>query len=86
MLPGEIVALTRGGPVSCCIVPRPFPVDPAFCIFEYVYFARPDSIFEGQMVYDVRMECGRQLAQEAFVDADIVSTVPESATPSALGM
>ncbi|XP_022647524.1 amidophosphoribosyltransferase-like [Varroa destructor] len=85
VLPGEIVALTRGGPVSCCIVPRPFPVDPAFCIFEYVYFARPDSIFEGQMVYDVRMECGRQLAQEAFVDADIVSTVPESATPSALG-
>ncbi|XP_076042652.1 phosphoribosylamidotransferase 2 [Oratosquilla oratoria] len=58
---------------------------PAFCIFEYVYFSRPDSIYEGQQVYTVRMRCGRQLALETAVDADIISTVPESATPAALG-
>ncbi|XP_050719052.1 amidophosphoribosyltransferase-like isoform X1 [Eriocheir sinensis] len=58
---------------------------PAFCIFEYVYFARADSVFEGQQVYSVRQRCGRQLAIEAPVDADIISTVPESATPAALG-
>ncbi|XP_045102172.1 amidophosphoribosyltransferase-like isoform X3 [Portunus trituberculatus] len=58
---------------------------PAFCIFEYVYFARADSVFEGQQVYSVRQRCGRQLAIESPVDADIISTVPESATPAALG-
>ncbi|XP_071551404.1 amidophosphoribosyltransferase-like [Panulirus ornatus] len=58
---------------------------PAFCIFEYVYFARADSIFEGQQVYSVRQRCGRQLALEAPVEADIISTVPESATPAAMG-
>ncbi|KAG0730296.1 Amidophosphoribosyltransferase [Chionoecetes opilio] len=58
---------------------------PAFCIFEYVYFARADSVFEGQQVYSVRQRCGQQLALESPVDADIISTVPESATPSALG-
>lgn len=57
----------------------------AFCIFEYVYFARGDSIFEGQMVYSVRIECGRQLAREAPVTADIVSSVPESGTAAAHG-
>ncbi|KAK7074888.1 hypothetical protein SK128_002805 [Halocaridina rubra] len=57
----------------------------AFCIFEYVYFARADSIYEGQQVYSVRKRCGRQLAIEAPVDADIISTVPESATPAAMG-
>ncbi|CAL4148017.1 unnamed protein product, partial [Meganyctiphanes norvegica] len=61
------------------------PAPPAFCIFEYVYFARPDSIFEGQQVYQVRQRCGRQLALEAPVEADLISTVPESATPAALG-
>ncbi|KAL1432839.1 hypothetical protein MTO96_013039 [Rhipicephalus appendiculatus] len=85
VLPGEIVEITKHGPKSVCIVPRPYTAPPAFCIFEYVYFARPDSIFEGQMVYTVRRECGKQLAREAFVEADIVSTVPESATPAALG-
>ncbi|KAH8025707.1 hypothetical protein HPB51_010791 [Rhipicephalus microplus] len=85
VLPGEIVEITKHGPKSVCIVPRPYTAPPAFCIFEYVYFARPDSIFEGQMVYTVRRECGKQLAREAAVEADIVSTVPESATPAALG-
>lgn len=57
----------------------------AFCIFEYVYFARADSSFEGQRVQTVREECGRILAEESFVDADIVSTVPESASAATLG-
>ncbi|KAM9848482.1 amidophosphoribosyltransferase [Aulostomus maculatus] len=85
VLPGEIVQISRRGVKSLSIVPRREGDLPAFCIFEYVYFARPDSIFEGQMVYTVRQRCGRQLAIEAPTDADVVSTVPESATPAALG-
>jgi len=50
-----------------------------------VYFAKSDSVLEGQQVHKVRYECGIQLAREAKVDADIVSTVPDSATPAALG-
>ncbi|XP_077135835.1 amidophosphoribosyltransferase isoform X2 [Ranitomeya variabilis] len=86
VLPGEIVKISRAGVQTLDIVPRYRETDPsAFCIFEYVYFARPDSIFEGQMVYSVRRRCGQQLAIEAPVEADLVSTVPESATPAALG-
>ncbi|XP_071751730.1 amidophosphoribosyltransferase [Centroberyx gerrardi] len=85
VLPGEIVQISKHGVKSLSVVPRPEGDVPAFCIFEYVYFARPDSIFEGQMVYTVRQRCGRQLAIEAPTDADVVSTVPESATPAALG-
>lgn len=85
VLPGEIVQISQHGVKSLSIVPRPEGDLPAFCIFEYVYFARPDSIFEGQMVYTVRQRCGRQLAIEAPTDVDLVSTVPESATPAALG-
>uniref|UniRef100_A0AAY4D4B2 Amidophosphoribosyltransferase n=1 Tax=Denticeps clupeoides TaxID=299321 RepID=A0AAY4D4B2_9TELE len=83
--PGEIVQISKSGVKTLSVVPRPEGDPPAFCIFEYVYFARPDSIFEGQMVYTVRQRCGRQLAIEAPTDADVVSTVPESATPAALG-
>ncbi|CAI5678486.1 unnamed protein product [Oreochromis niloticus] len=85
VLPGEIVQISRHGVTSLSVVPRPEGGLPAFCIFEYVYFARPDSIFEGQMVYTVRQRCGRQLAFESPTDADVVSTVPESVTPAALG-
>ncbi|XP_053559913.1 amidophosphoribosyltransferase [Bombina bombina] len=85
VLPGEIVKISQDGIQTLDIVPRPAGDPSAFCIFEYVYFARPDSIFEGQMVYSVRRRCGQQLAVEAPVDADLVSTVPESATPAALG-
>ncbi|XP_043546340.1 amidophosphoribosyltransferase [Chiloscyllium plagiosum] len=85
ILPGEIVQISKNGVQTLDVVPRAGGDPPAFCIFEYVYFARPDSIFEGQMVYTVRQRCGRQLAIEAPVDADLVSTVPESATPAALG-
>ncbi|CAM9453802.1 amidophosphoribosyltransferase [Lampetra fluviatilis] len=83
--PGEMVAISRGGVRSLGVVPRPHADPPAFCIFEYVYFARPDSVFEGQMVYTVRHRCGQRLATEAPVAADLVSAVPESATPAALG-
>uniref|UniRef100_A0A8C4NGZ7 Amidophosphoribosyltransferase n=1 Tax=Eptatretus burgeri TaxID=7764 RepID=A0A8C4NGZ7_EPTBU len=85
LFPGEIVQITSTGYISLDVVPRPNDAPPAFCIFEYVYFARPDTIFEGQMVYTVRKRCGRQLALEWPVEADVVSTVPESATPAALG-
>lgn len=88
--PGEIVEITKNGVRTIDIVERPRDennqvLPQAFCIFEYVYFARSDSIFEGQMVYTVRMECGRQLALEAKVEADIVSSVPESGTAAAHG-
>nr|XP_006000233.1 PREDICTED: amidophosphoribosyltransferase [Latimeria chalumnae] len=83
--PGEIVKISKRGVQSLAVVPRPKEDPPAFCIFEYVYFSRPDSIFEGQMVYTVRQRCGQQLAIESPVEADLVSTVPESATPAAIG-
>lgn len=83
--PGEIVELTRDGIKTIDIVDCPENRRHAFCIFEYVYFARSDSIFEGQMVYSVRLQCGRQLAREAGVVADIVSSVPESGTAAAHG-
>lgn len=83
--PGEIIELTRNGYRTVDIVERPDYKKMAFCIFEYVYFARGDSIFEGQMVYSVRMQCGRQLAREAPIQADIVSSVPESGTAAAHG-
>jgi amidophosphoribosyltransferase len=57
----------------------------ALCSFEYVYFARPDSLLEGQIVHETRQRLGRQLAIEAPVDADLVIGVPDSATPAAIG-
>nr|XP_039262265.1 amidophosphoribosyltransferase-like [Styela clava] len=83
--PGEIIKLTQNGVSVLGKVPRPDQGNPALCIFEYVYFARPDSVLEGQMVYSARYRCGVQLAIEAPVEADVVSTVPESATPAAFG-
>ncbi len=58
---------------------------PAFCAFEFVYFARPDSRFQGRSVHQVRKELGRRLAREAPVDADVVIGVPESSLPAAAG-
>ncbi|VDL87095.1 unnamed protein product [Nippostrongylus brasiliensis] len=81
--PGEIVEITRKGIRSVCQMKPQNPQ--AMCIFEYVYFARNDSIIEGQQVQTVREECGRILAQEAHVDADIVSNVPDSSTAAAIG-
>jgi amidophosphoribosyltransferase len=66
---------------------RPFPkTKPAMCVFEYVYFSRPDSrIFGAGAVYQTRKRLGHQLAKEAWVDADIVIPVPDSGVPAALG-
>lgn len=85
VFPGEIIEMTRHGIRTIDIVERPDNKTQAFCIFEYVYFARSDSMFEGQMVYAVRLQCGRQLAIEHPVEADIVSSVPESGTAAAHG-
>ncbi|EDW50760.1 amidophosphoribosyltransferase [Drosophila sechellia] len=83
--PGEIIELSRNGYRTVDIVERPDYKRMAFCIFEYVYFARSDSMFEGQMVYSARLQCGRQLARESPLDADLVSSVPESGTAAAHG-
>lgn len=80
--PGEIVRIDNTGVTS--IIGRRSPKR-ALCVFEYVYFARPDSQLEGQFVHSVRQRLGRQLAREAFVDADVVVGVPDSATPAAIG-
>ncbi|XP_045509548.1 amidophosphoribosyltransferase-like isoform X1 [Colias croceus] len=85
VLPGEIVEMSRHGIRTVDVVERPAGKQQAFCIFEYVYFARADSMFEGQMVYSARLQCGRMLARESPVDADIVSSVPESGTAAAHG-
>ncbi len=79
---GEVVVITPEGLESH----RPFPKRPARpCIFEYIYFARPDSIVGGRSVYDVRKHMGRQLAAEARVDADVIVPVPDSGVPAAIG-
>ncbi|XP_044756034.1 amidophosphoribosyltransferase-like [Coccinella septempunctata] len=83
--PGEIIEMTREGIKTIDIIKIEGLRSLAFCIFEYVYFARGDSIFEGQMVFAVRMQCGRQLAIEHPVEADIVSSVPESGNAAAHG-
>ena len=80
--PGEMVVITEKGITSH----RPFPPRrPQPCIFEYVYFSRPDSVLEGKSVYEVRREIGRELAREAPVEADMVCTVPDGGTPGAIG-
>ncbi len=80
--PGEALMIDDDGPRT--ILYRPAP-KPALCLFEYIYFARPDSILQDQLIHSVRMELGRELAREAPVDADIVMGVPDSATPAAIG-
>jgi amidophosphoribosyltransferase len=80
--PGEMIVITRGGMTSH------FPwkkVQPTPCIFEHVYFARPDSFIFGKNVYLVRKEMGRQLAREHGVEADVVIAVPDSGVPAAMG-
>ncbi len=80
--PGEIVRMDANGLSS--IVGRN-PERRALCVFEYVYFARPDTVFEGQVIHSVRQRMGHQLAREAPADADIVIPVPDSAIPAAIG-
>lgn len=80
--PGEIIRFSSEGVLSEMGVE---PQRRASCLFEYVYFARPDSVMDGQSVYVARREMGRILAREAPVDADLVVGVPDSGLPSAMG-
>ncbi len=80
--PGEMVVITDEGIESI----RPFAQAASrFCIFEYVYFARPDSHFSGTSVYAVRKRIGQELALEAPANADVVIPVPDSGNPAAMG-
>jgi amidophosphoribosyltransferase len=79
---GEIVVISESGIESL----HPFPKRPARpCIFEYIYFARPDSVVRGRSVYEVRKAMGKQLARETAIDADVIVPVPDSGVPAALG-
>ena len=82
VMPGEVVRFNKDGMSSEQAVPAR---EWASCIFEYVYFARPDSVIDGQSVYQARRSLGRILAREAPADADLVVGVPDSGIPSALG-
>src|SRR5690606_224745 len=80
--PGEVVVFDENGVESH----KPFsPMPPRPCIFEYIYFARPDSIVGGRSVYAVRKAMGAELARESHVAADVVVPVPDSGVPAALG-
>jgi amidophosphoribosyltransferase len=80
--PGEMVVIDAKGVESF----HPFDRRPSrFCIFEHVYFSRPDSILGGRSVYETRRAIGVELAREAPVDADLVCPVPDSGTPAAIG-
>jgi len=80
--PGEIVIISKDGLKS---INTTIPSKRTFCIFEFIYFARPDSIFRGKNVYQIRKAHGKCLAREAPVDADFVMPFPDSGTYSALG-
>lgn len=80
--PGEVVVINQQGVTSFSPFP---PTRKAFCVFEYVYFSRPDSQIFGHDVYPIRKKMGYQLAREAGVPADIVIPVPDSGIAAALG-
>jgi amidophosphoribosyltransferase len=84
VLPGEVVAITPDGITSDTSMMIPEEKE-ARCIFEYIYFARPDSRLDGKSVYASRIKAGRYLAIDSPVDADIVTGVPESGNAAALG-
>ena len=80
--PGEMIVVTKDG------IESHFPFKPQphrFCVFEYIYFARPDSNVEGRNVYEARKRIGQVLAAEAPVSADMIIPVPDSGVPAALG-
>ncbi len=79
---GEVVIINEKGLTSY----RPFPKYPARpCIFEYIYFSRPDSIVGGRCVYDVRQKMGVELAIESAPEADVIVPIPDSGVPAAIG-
>lgn len=80
--PGEMLVITKAGIKSI----KPFPAKQSrFCVFEYIYFARPDSVLEGRGVYHARKTIGAELAKESLANADLVVPVPDSGVPAALG-
>ncbi len=80
--PGELVVIDKDGVHSS----KPFPAAPRhMCIFEYVYFARPDSTIDGISVYEARKNLGRALVAEHPVEADVVIPVPDSGVPATIG-
>lgn len=81
--PGEIVVITKDGVKSARFAP--VREKSAFCIFEHIYFARPDSVVFGQTVHMVRQALGRNLAKEHPVEADLVCPIPDSGTSAAIG-
>ncbi len=85
--PGEIVVFDKDSPQNGPRSIQAFPAQErrAFCMFEYVYFSRPDSTINGRNVYEVRKEMGRQLAREHPVEADMVVPVPDSGVYAAIG-
>jgi len=80
--PGEIIVVDKNGMRSLQVMHSPRK---AHCVFEYIYFARPDSNVDGLNVYLSRRELGKQLARECGVDVDMVISVPDSGTAAALG-
>ena len=81
--PGEIVTIDAEG-VRSTRIPRAAGRE-AMCSFEFIYFARPDSVMQGRSLYEARVRMGRELAREAPADADIVIALPDSGTPAAIG-
>ncbi len=80
--PGEMVVINGNGVESM----RPFSSEKSrFCLFEHVYFSRPDSFYGGRSVYETRRQIGVELAREAPVEADLICPVPDSGTPAAIG-
>jgi amidophosphoribosyltransferase len=80
--PGEAVVLGQGPPLTLTAMPS---TRKATCMFEFIYFARPDSRLQGQSLYEARRNMGRQLAIESPVEADVVISLPDSGTPAAVG-
>ena len=79
---GEIIIITKNGLESI----KPFSKIPARpCIFEYIYFSRPDSIVGGKSVYEYRKNLGKELAKETSINADLISSIPDSGNPAAMG-
>lgn len=80
--PGELIVIDKTGLRSF----KPFvPIESKFCIFEYIYFARPDSNVEGRNVYQIRKNIGAELSRECRIEADVVVPVPDSGVPAAIG-
>ncbi len=80
---GEVVTITQEGGLESH---RPFPMRPARpCIFEYIYFARPDSVVGGRSVYEIRKRMGAELARETPCSADVIVPIPDSGVPAAIG-